>query len=139
MIHPEGFAFGEPMRFHLFFESSVPLNDLVCALNLDDVSGMRVVTFESDEGSARGDGGAGCYELEVVVPPFGLRPGKYLLSTSLRSGGHYYDYLVHFGVLSVLPFDEQRERHVEELPERGAIYVKSSWRVVSVVESTSVS
>jgi lipopolysaccharide transport system ATP-binding protein len=133
---PDGFAFGEPLRFRVTFASQVPLSHVVCALNLDDLSGTRVVTFESDDSAGEFDAaGPGRYELEVVVPPFGLRPGKYLLSASIYSGGHFYDYLLHFGMVSVLPFDLLQQRYVGERPDRGPICVRSGWRVVEASEA----
>jgi lipopolysaccharide transport system ATP-binding protein len=131
------FVFGEPMRFRVALTSKVPLADLACVLNIDDSSGTRVVSFDSDE-SAGGfkSTGAGDYELELTVPPFGLRPDKYLLSASLYSGGHYYDYLVRFGVISVMPSDAQREHPLKS--DRGPTFVPSTWRIVSAPEPARV-
>jgi lipopolysaccharide transport system ATP-binding protein len=136
MPHAEGFAFGEPMRFRLAFTSAVPLDGLVCALNVDDLTGYRLVTFESNETPIRPlAAGPGRCELDITVPPFGLRPGKYLLSASLFSGGRYYDYLIHFGVLSILPFEAGKSAPFDDRPDRGPIKVSSSWRVVTQAET----
>jgi lipopolysaccharide transport system ATP-binding protein len=128
---PEGFAFREPMRFRVAFSSTVPLADLTCAVNLDDSTGRRIVSFESsgfERGGAEADG---AYELEVAASPFGLRPGRYLLSASVFSGGRYYDYLIHFGIVTVLPFEHEGTRCLEEFSDRGPIDVPSTWRVLA--------
>ncbi len=130
MARPEGFAFGEALRFHVSVSSKVPLDRLVCAINLDDMTGARLATFESDERVGAFAGlGPGEHDIEAVVPPFGLRPGTYYLSASLYSGGHYYDYLVRFGTLSVRPFDDRTDDYVQQRPDLGAIHVPATWNV----------
>jgi lipopolysaccharide transport system ATP-binding protein len=126
----EGYAFGEPLRLRVAIASSLPMADVVCALNVDDITGYRLVTFESPIGSASRNAARGRCELEVTVPPFGLRPGKYLLSASLFSGGQYYDYLVHFGVLTILPFEAGATMPFDDQPDRGPIKAPAIWRVV---------
>jgi lipopolysaccharide transport system ATP-binding protein len=134
---PEGFAFGEPLRFRVSVASKVPMDGIVCAINLDDMTGARLATFESDEraGAFRGLG-PGEHRIEVAVQAFGLRPGTYYLSASLYSGGHYHDYVVRFGAVSVRPFDDRTEDYVQERPDRGAIHAPATWRVLEAVEVT---
>jgi lipopolysaccharide transport system ATP-binding protein len=124
----DGFRFGEPLRFRMTFTSAVTA-DIDCAIGLDDIYGSRVVTFSSDrEGTVAAVPGRR-YEIDVTVPPFGLRPGRYLLSASVFSGPRYHDYLVHFGALSVLPLHVDGEYHVGDEADRGAISAQSNWRV----------
>jgi lipopolysaccharide transport system ATP-binding protein len=131
MSRGDGFAFGEALRFRVEVEARVTMPDVTCAIGLDSLYGTRVVTFMSDhEPMATVPGGR--YEVEVTVPPFGLLPGKYLLSVSLFSGGQYHDYLIHFGAVRVLPLDVDGVQHVEEHGDRGPIAVASAWRVSAV-------
>src|SRR5260370_18502429 len=74
----------------------------------------------------------GRYEIEVTVPPFGLLPGKYLLSVSLFSGGQYHDFLIHFGAVRVLPLALNGVQHVEEDLDRGPIAFASAWRALEL-------
>jgi hypothetical protein len=73
----------------------------------------------------------GDYDIEVTVPPFGLLPGKYLLSVSLYSGGQYHDYLIHFGAVTVLGVDVATGDHVQETGDGGAIAVRTVWRIAT--------
>jgi hypothetical protein len=125
---PDGFRFGEPLRFRVGVRSSATLPQVQCAIGLDDMYGSRVVTFQSDQRSIAIAAG-GRYDIDVTVPPFGLRPGKYLLSVSLSSGGQYHDYLVHFGALPVVPLHYEDEGHVDDRSDRGPIAVPSEWQV----------
>jgi lipopolysaccharide transport system ATP-binding protein len=127
----DGFRFAERLRFRVAVASHATLEHLECAMNLDDIFGSRVVTFMSDRQPMSLIAG-GRYNIEVTVPPFGLRPGRYLLSASLYSGGHYHDYLVHFGALSVVPLHDDGEGHVDDRPDRGPIAVTSEWRVSEI-------
>ena len=129
----DGLRFGEPLKVRVDVLSHAVVEGAECAIGLDDTYGSRVVTFMSDDARLTTHPG-GRYAIEVTVPPFGLRPGKYLLSVSLYSGGHYYDYLVHFGAVSVAPLQEDGEGHVEDEADRGPIAVPSVW---SVSESTA--
>jgi lipopolysaccharide transport system ATP-binding protein len=127
----DGFRFAEPLRFRASVASTVTLEHLECALGLDDMFGSRVVTFVSDRQQISTTAG-GRYNIDVTVPPFGLRPGRYLLSVSLYSGGHYHDYLVHFGALSIVPLHDDGEGHVDDQSDRGPIAVASEWRVSEI-------
>jgi lipopolysaccharide transport system ATP-binding protein len=135
-----GFRFGTPMRFRVAFATTTPLRHLVCAINIDDLTGRRIVSFESDEAALHFNAvTAGRYAVEVEAPPFGLRPGKYLLSASLYSGGQFYDYVVQFGVVSVLSPESGRHRvELEERADRGPIHVESKWRVVAAEQLVTV-
>jgi lipopolysaccharide transport system ATP-binding protein len=124
----EGFRFAEALRFRVGVTAAVSMEQLECAIGLDDMYGSRVVTFAS-EGARFAAAPGGSYDVEVTVPPFGLRPGKYLLSVSLSSGGQYHDYLVHFGAVSVVPLHERGDQHVNDQADRGPIAVPSEWRV----------
>jgi lipopolysaccharide transport system ATP-binding protein len=125
----EGFRFEEPLRFHVGVTSAVTMAQIECAIGLDDMYGSRVVTFTS-EGARFAASPGGSYEVEVTVPPFGLRPGKYLLSASLASGGQYHDYLIHFGAVSVVPLHQDGNRPVDDQGDRGPIAVPSEWRIL---------
>jgi lipopolysaccharide transport system ATP-binding protein len=131
MTRGDGFTFGETLRFRVEMQSRVTMPDVTCAIGLDNLYGTRVVTFISDhEPIATVSGGR--YQIAVTVPPFGLLPGKYLLSVSLFSGGQYHDYLIHFGAVRVLPLNVNGVQHVEEHADQGAIAVPSAWRVSEV-------
>jgi lipopolysaccharide transport system ATP-binding protein len=131
MTRSDGFTFGEALRFRVEIEARVTMPDVTCAIGLDNLYGTRVVTFISDHAHiATAPGGR--YEIEVTVPPFGLLPGKYLLSISLFSGGQYHDYLIHFGAVRVLPLALNGIQHVEEDVDRGPIAVPSAWRVLEL-------
>ncbi len=82
----DGFRFAEPLRFRVGVASTATLEHLECAIGLDDMFGSRVVTFMSDRQQMSTTAG-GRYDIDVTVPPFGLRPGRYMLSVSLYSGG----------------------------------------------------
>jgi lipopolysaccharide transport system ATP-binding protein len=127
---PEGFRFGEPLRFRVAVRAGATLGAAQCAIGLDDLYGSRVVTFQSD-GAALAMSAGGRYELDVTVPPFGLRPGRYLLSVSLSSGGQYHDYLVHFGALPIVPLHYADDGHVADESDRGPIAVPSDWRLAA--------
>ncbi len=78
-----------------------------CALGLDDMYGTRVVTFDSGRQAAPiATVSGGHYAIDLEIPPFGLLPGKYLLSVSVYSGGQFHDYLIHFGAVSVVPIEQ---------------------------------
>jgi lipopolysaccharide transport system ATP-binding protein len=124
----DGFRFGEPLRFRVGVAAAATFEDVQCAIGLDDMYGSRVVTFISNQRQMSMAAGRR-YEIEVTVPPFGLRPGKYLLSVSLSSGGHYHDYLVHFGAVSVVPLHEDGGGHVDDRTDRGPVAVPSEWRL----------
>jgi homopolymeric O-antigen transport system ATP-binding protein len=130
-VRGDGFRFAEPLRFRVSVVSTATLEHLECAIGLDDMFGSRVVTFVSDRQQISTTAG-GRYNIDVTVPAFGLRPGRYLLSVSLYSGGHYHDYLVHFGALSIVPFHDDGEGHVDDQPDRGPIAVASQWRVSEI-------
>ena len=127
MARSDGFMFREPLTFHVEISSSTTIDHVTCAIALDDMFGSRVVTFLSDADIAAVTGGR--YLAEVVVPPFGLLPGRYMLSVSLLSGGQYHDYRIHFGAISVLPLDEGGNQHVQEHENRGPVGVPAVWRV----------
>ena len=127
----DGFRFAEPLRFRVDVASTATLEHLECAIGLDDMFGSRVVTFMSDRQQMSTTAG-GRYNIDVTVPPFGLRPGRYILSVSLYCGGHYHDYRTHFGALSVVPLHDDGEGHVNDQPDRGPIAVASEWRVSEV-------
>jgi len=127
----DGFLFAEPLRFRVDVASAATLEHVECAVGLDDMFGSRVVTFMSDRQQMSMSAG-GRYNIDVTVPPFGLRPGRYLLSVSLYSGGQYHDYLVHVGAFSVVPLHQDGERHVDDRTDRGPIAVTSEWRVSEV-------
>jgi hypothetical protein len=127
----DGFRFAEPLRFRVGVASTATLEHLECAIGLDDMFGSRVVTFMSDRQQMSTTAG-GRYDIDVTVPPFGLRPGRYMLSVSLYSGGHYHDYRMHFGALSIVPLHDDGEGHVDDQPDRGAIAAASEWRMSEV-------
>jgi lipopolysaccharide transport system ATP-binding protein len=128
MARDEGFAFGEPLRFSIELHARGAADGVACAIGLDTLYGSRVVTFISDARPLSAVAGAR-YRFDVTIPPFGLMPGKYLLSVSVYSGGRYHDLVVHFGAMTVLPVDAGTREHVEEPGDRGAISVPSVWRV----------
>ena len=123
----DGFAFGEHLRFRIEVLAHARTTFVSCAIGLDNVYGTRVVTFTS-EGEDVSILPSVRYEFDVSVPPFGLLPGKYLLSVSLFSGEQYHDYLVHFGTIRVLAVTAAGD-HVDDRPDRGPIAVRSTWRV----------
>ena len=95
------------------------------------------MTFISETEISTEKGGR--YEIEVVVPPFGLLPAKYMISVSLFSGGQFHDYLVHFGAISVVPLDNQGGQRVDEHAGRGPIAVPAVWRVSPLPAGARVS
>ena len=127
----DGFRFAEPLRFRVAVASTATLEHLECAIGLDDMFGSRVVTFMSDRQQMSTTAG-GRYNIDVTVPPFGLRPGRYMLSVSLYSGGHYHDYRMHFGAFSIVPLHDDGEGHVDDQPDRGPIAVTSVFRLSEV-------
>ncbi len=130
MARADGFRFGEPLRFRVELSASVTLDHLACAVGLDDMHGRRVVTFDSGRQAAPISTVAGVrYAIDVQIPPFGLLPGKYLLSVSAYSGGQYHDYLIHFGAVSIVPLDQSGGQYVDQGLDRGPIQVPSVWRV----------
>jgi hypothetical protein len=124
----EGFRFGETLRFRVNVAATATLPQVQCAIGLDDLYGSRVVTFVSDRQSMSTANGRH-YDIDVTVPPFGLRPGKYLLSVSVYSGGQYHDYLVHFGAISVVALHSEDDEHVDDQTDRGPIAAHSEWRM----------
>jgi len=130
-VRGDGFRFAEPLRFRVSVVSTATLEHLECAIGLDDMFGSRVVTFMSDRKQMSTKAGVH-YDIDVTVPPFGLRPGRYLVSVSLYSGGRYHDYLVHFGALSIVPLHDDGEGHVDDQPDRGPIAVASDWMMSEI-------
>jgi lipopolysaccharide transport system ATP-binding protein len=125
----DGIRCGDPLRFRIELRAQATIDDLACAIGLDDIFGSRVVTFESDRERTRVDARAGRrYVVDVTVPPFGLLPGRYMLSVSLYAGATYHDFAVHFGAVAVTPLAAEGGV-VEERPDRGAIAARSEWRV----------
>ncbi|MCC7417763.1 MAG: ABC transporter ATP-binding protein [Acidobacteria bacterium] len=126
MARRDGFLFGEALHFRVCVHARARLDHVRCAIGLDNIYGGRVVTFTSDPEEVSVLPGL-CYEFDVSVPPFGLLPGKYLLSASLLSGEQYHDYLVHFGAIRVLPIDVGGEPRDEARIDQGPIAVRSIW------------
>ena len=130
MGRPDGFRFGEPLRFRLEFSASMTLDSMACAVGLDDMYGTRVVTFDSGRHAVPIATVSGRhYAVDLEIPPFGLLPGKYLLSVSVYSGGQFHDYLIHFGTVSVVPLEQDGGGYVDLASDRGPIQVPSTWRV----------
>jgi lipopolysaccharide transport system ATP-binding protein len=130
MARTEGFRFGEPLRLRVEFSASATMDGLACTVGLDDLRGARLVTFDSDRQAVPIAAVAGGrYTIDVSVPPFGLLPGKYLLSVTLYSGGQCHDGVNQFGAVSVVPLDEHGEEYVDARADRGPIVVPSTWRV----------
>jgi lipopolysaccharide transport system ATP-binding protein len=136
MTRRDGFTFGEALRFRVEMLAHTRLDHVSCAIGLDNIYGARVVTFMSEDQRIAVLPGVR-YELEVAVPPFGLLPGKYLLSVSLSSGEQYHDYLIHFGAVRVLPVGVDGHHHVDDRTDRGPIAVPSAWRVSEVTAPVS--
>ena len=130
MGRPDGFRFGEPLRFRVEFSAGVTLDSMACALGLDDMYGTRVVTFDSGRQAAPiATVSGGRYAIDLEIPPFGLLPGKYLLSVSVYSGGQFHDYLIHFGTVSIVPLEQDGGGYVDQASGSGPIQVPSTWRV----------
>jgi lipopolysaccharide transport system ATP-binding protein len=124
----DGFRFMEPLRFRIEIIGRAALEQVTCAIGLDDVYGTRVVTIDSADHRIR-VGAGGRYAVEVTTPGFGLLPGKYLLSASVYSGAQYLDAVVHFGALTIVPLSVDGRAHVAEYTDRGCIAVPSRWVV----------
>jgi lipopolysaccharide transport system ATP-binding protein len=122
----DGFRFMEPLRFRIEIAGRAALEQVTCAIGLDDVYGTRVVTIDSADHRIRVTDG-GRYAVDVTIPGFGLLPGKYLLSASVYSGAQYLDAIVHFGALTIVPLSVDGSAHVEEYTDRGRIAVPSEW------------
>jgi lipopolysaccharide transport system ATP-binding protein len=137
MARAEGFLVGEPLRFRVDMSAASAADHVACAIGLDDMYGSRVVTFMSEPEICAKPGDH--YGIDLMVPAFGLLPGKYMLSVSLFSGGQYLDYLVHFGAISVLPLDRDGRQRVEQHVDRGSIAVPSMWRIRSIRPRAMVS
>jgi lipopolysaccharide transport system ATP-binding protein len=125
-VGSDGFRFMEPLRFRIEIAGRASLEQVICAIGLDDVYGTRVVTVDSADHRIR-VAAAGRYAVDVTIPGFGLLPGKYLLSASVYSGAHYLDAIVHFGALTIVPLSIDGAVHVEEYTDRGRIAVPSEW------------
>jgi lipopolysaccharide transport system ATP-binding protein len=139
MGRPDGFRFGEPLRFRVEFSSRVTLSSMVCALGLDDMYGTRLVTFDSGRQAAPiATVSGGHYAIDLEIPPFGLLPGRYLLSVSVYSGGQFHDYLIHFGSVSIVPIEQDGGAYVDQASQYGPIQVPSIWRVSSLPSAVLV-
>ena len=136
MTRTDGFARGEALRFRVELAGRSRLDGVRCAIGLDSLYGTRLVTFTSDDRQVAARPG-GRYEFEVSVPPFGLVPGKYLLSVSLYSGEVYHDYMVHFGAVNVLPLGVDGQHDVDERTDRGLVAAPSAWRVSEIAARAS--
>jgi lipopolysaccharide transport system ATP-binding protein len=123
-----GFRFMEPLRLRIEIAGRAALDQVTCAIGLDDVYGTRVVTIDSaDHRISVAAGGRSA--VDVMIPGFGLLPGKYLLSASVYSGAQYLDAILHFGALTIVPLTVDGGAHVEEYTDRGRIAVRSEWVV----------
>jgi len=127
-IGSNGFRFMEPLRFRIEIAGRTALEQVTCAIGLDDVYGTRVVTIDSADHRIR-VAADGRYAVDVTIPAFGLLPGKYLLSASVYSGAQYLDAILHFGALTIVPLTVDGGAHVEEYTDRGRIAVRSEWVV----------
>jgi lipopolysaccharide transport system ATP-binding protein len=131
-----GFRFREPLRFTVTWRANAAVDDLVVVLNLDDINGTRLVTFEAEThrmGIVPEPGRT--YTMELVVPDPPLSPGRYLLSTSLYSGHHWYDYVRQFGSFEVSTLTHGTGEYLITRPGQGLVHLPGEWRLVSDLPS----
>ena len=131
---PENTAFGyrEPLRFRVTWRANSRLDDIIVVLNLDDMNGTRLVTFEAETHrmGMRVEPGR-TYTMEVVVPEPTITPGRYLLSASLYSGNHWYDYVRQFGSFEISTLTNGGDDYTIVRPGAGLVHLDSEWSVVS--------
>ena len=126
------FRYREPLRFRVTWRANARLDDIIVVLNLDDINGTRLVTFEAETHrmGIRVEPGR-TYTMEVVVPDPPLTPGRYLLSASLYSGSHWYDFVRQFGSLEVSTLVHGTGEYHITRPGAGLVQLPSEWRLVS--------
>ena len=126
--HPDGFRFGESLRFKVRFRAESTRRDLFVGAGVDDMFGHRLATFESHEVNFRVDVEAGRdYDVELSVPRPDLNPGRYFLSVSLSSGHTYFDVLFHAATFDVTPIDVATGDYFEPIPGAGPLRLPYTW------------
>jgi lipopolysaccharide transport system ATP-binding protein len=126
------FAYREPLRFRITWRANSRMDDVVVVLNLDDMNGTRLATFEAETHrmGMRVEPGR-TYTMEVVVPDPPITPGRYLLSASLYSGNHWYDYVRQLGSFEISTLTHDTGDYLIVRPGAGLVQLESAWRLLA--------
>jgi lipopolysaccharide transport system ATP-binding protein len=126
------FAYREPLRFRVTWRANSRMDDVVVVLNLDDMNGTRLATFEAETHrmGIRIEPGR-TYTMEVVVPDPPISPGRYLLSASLYSGNHWYDYVRQLGSFEISTLTHDTGDYLITRPDAGLVQLESAWRLLA--------
>ena len=87
---------GEPVKARVHFRTRTPLIDLAVGIGFSNMSGTRLLTYETDfqDGSRPTLGQPGSYSVDVEVTSLPLGPDLYFLDIGCRSGDfHGLDYI----------------------------------------------
>ncbi|MBV8090330.1 MAG: ABC transporter ATP-binding protein [Alphaproteobacteria bacterium] len=79
---------GEPLRARILFESQAPAKNLAIGIGFSDLSGSRIVTYDTDlqDGYRPNIARPGVYAVDVEIDALPLQPDTYLLDIGCRSG-----------------------------------------------------
>jgi lipopolysaccharide transport system ATP-binding protein len=79
---------GEPIRARIVFESQVPIKDLAIGIGFSDLSGTRILTYDTDlqDGYRPNIERPGMHAVEFEIDTLPLQPDTYMLDIGCRSG-----------------------------------------------------
>jgi lipopolysaccharide transport system ATP-binding protein len=121
--------FGEDLMLRIGFRALTDREGLHVGIGIDDVMGMRIVTFNSDVQEAVVDVRAGEeYVVELRVPKLGLNPGRYTLSAAVGSAAQLLDFIPDATVIEVADWTEDGS---VVKPQAGVVSMACNWRVAS--------
>ena len=125
------FRYREPLRFRVTWRANSRMDDVIVVLNLDDMNGTRLATFEAEtHRMGIGVEPGHTYTMELVVPDPPISPGRYLLSASLYSGNHWYDYVRQFGSFEISTLSHGTGEYLITRPGAGLVLLDSDWSLV---------
>lgn len=79
---------GEPIRARILFESQVPLKDVAVGVGFCDLSGTRILTYDTDlkDGYRPNIARPGVHTVDIEIDALPLQPDTYMLDIGCRSG-----------------------------------------------------
>jgi lipopolysaccharide transport system ATP-binding protein len=98
--------YGEPLKARIIFETGVPMLNVAVGIGFTDLSGNRILTYDSDlqDGYRPNLSRPGVYSVDIEIDALPLQPHTYGLDIGCRSGDSYdLDYILSAVQLQVLP------------------------------------
>src|SRR5262249_44607234 len=97
---------GEPFKARIIFETRVPMVNVAVGIGFTDLSGNRILTYDSDlkDGYRPNLPRPGVYSVDIEIDALPLQPFTYGLDIGCRSGNSYVlDYIPSAFQLEVIP------------------------------------